>query len=154
MILDSGESGATAKFQSQVFKVAMFCVRQRGEEEDAVEEELNPARVRLLLSGSGLGNELRSFEVESEMEADRDDGNSTWSTGIPLSGCRPRPEMIPVPDSPPLSAQLPTQQPSKTNLRSLDSSIYRTCEPSQVPRADGTQYEKLSRGQLHDQCSH
>ena len=53
------------------------------------EEELDPARARFLQNGSGLGDDLRNVEEESEMEADREDGNSMSSTGIPESGCNP-----------------------------------------------------------------
>ena len=101
---------------------------------------------RRRLLRNGLDDELRN--VESEMEAVREDGDLTSSTG-----CTPRPEMIPVPDSPSLSVQLPTKQPSKPNLHPPDSSSERTCELPQVPRADGAQYEDLSWGQLHDRCS-
>ena len=104
-----GEAGVTVKFQSQLFKVARFCVRKRGEEKDVVEEELGPVRVRPLRNGSGPGGELRNVELGSEMEVDREDGNSTSNSGIPESGCRPQPETIPVPDSPSLSVRLPIQ---------------------------------------------
>ena len=114
---------------------------------------MDPARVRLLQNGSGLGDELRNVEMESEMEADREDGNSTSSTGIPESGCRTQPEMAPVTDSPSPSAQLPTRQPCRMTLNPLDSSFDSTREPSQAPRADGGQYEKLTRQHLRDQRS-
>ena len=117
------------------------------------QEESDPARVRLLQNGSGLGDELRNVEVESEMEVDREDGNSTSSTGFLEGGCSSQPEMIPAPDSPPLSVQLPTQQPSKMNLHPLESSSDRFCEPSQAPQAGWAQYEKSTWGQLRDQCS-
>ena len=58
LILEIGETGVTAKFQSQVFKVARFCARDRGEEKGVVGEELDPVRARLLQTGSGLGAEL------------------------------------------------------------------------------------------------
>ena len=87
------------------------------------------------------------------MQADRGGGNSTPRTGIPVSGCSPRPDLIPVPDSPTPSAQSPAEQQSEVNTHPLDPLCDRTYAPSQVPREDGTQYEKLSWGRKHDQCS-
>ena len=85
------------------------------------------------------------------MQADRGGGNSTPRTGIPVSGCSPRPDLIPVPDSPTPSAQSPAEQQSEVNTHPLDPLCDRTYAPSQVPREDGTQYEKLSLGQLRYQ---
>ena len=70
LISDIDDTGVTAKFESQVFGVARFCVRKRGEEKDVAEEELGPVRVRLFQNGSGLGDELRNVEVGSEMEVE------------------------------------------------------------------------------------
>ena len=148
LIFDIDGTGVTVKAQSHIFKVARFCAR-----EAELEAELDPARVRPRQSESDPGYQLGQIDAEKDMEVDREDGNSTSSTGISRSGCSPQPEMIPVPDSPPLSAQLPTQQPSKMTLRHLESSLDRTCEPSQAPRADGAQYEKLTWGQIHVQRS-
>ena len=50
--------------------------------------------------------------------------------GVGPSGSGPPPKMAPVPDSPPLSAQLPS-----------------LCARLQAPRADGAQYDELTRGQ-------
>ena len=140
-------------FQYQISKVARSCVRKRGGEGDAEEDEVDPVRVRLHQGDSGLGDQLRQVEVEKDMEVDREDGNSTLRTGAPESGCGSQPEMIPAPDSPTLSVQLPTQQQSKVTSHPMEPSRARTRAPSQAPRADGTQHEKLSRGQLRDQCS-
>ena len=71
------------KFQTQVFEVARFCARKRGEDRDVEEEELDPARVRLLANKCGLGDPLRPVEVDSDMVVDREDGNSTFSRGLP-----------------------------------------------------------------------
>ena len=83
---------------------------------------------------------------------DREDGNSALSTGAPESGSGPRPEMIPVPDSPSLSVLFPTPQDPTVSAQPMGSAFDRTCEPSQVPRADGAQYDEFTWGQLHDQC--
>ena len=141
------------KLQSQLSKVAGFRLRKRGEEKDAEDDELDPVRVRLHLSQSGLGDQLRQVDVVTDMEVDREDGNPALSTGAPECGCGPQPEMIPVPDSSTLSVQLPTPQQSKVPPQRLESSFDRTCAPSRAPRADGAQYWKLTWGRLHDQCS-
>ena len=118
-----------------------------------VEEELDPVRVRLLQNGSGQGDELRNVEVESEIEVGREDGNSSSSTRIREGGRSPQPEIIPVPDPPSLSVQLPTQQPLKITLHLSDSSFDRTCGPFLDPRADGAQYAKLTWGPSRNQRS-
>ena len=131
-------------FQYQISKVARSCVRKRGGEGDAEEDEVDPVRVRLHQGDSGLGDQLRQVEVEKDMEVDREDGNSTLRTGAPVSGCGPQPEMIPVPDSPTLSVQLPTPQQSTATPQPLEASFEGTCAPSQAPRADGPQNEELT----------
>ena len=87
------------------------------------------------------------------MDVDRGDGNSKSSTGIPASRDSPQTAMIPVPDSPPLSAQLPPHQTSTPNLRPSDSAFDRAREPPQAPTVNGAQFGKVSWGQLRDQCS-
>ena len=116
-------------------------------------DELDPARLRLHQSEPELGDQLRRVGVEKDMEVDREDGNSTLSAGAPASGCGPRTERIPAPDPPTLSVQLPIPQQAKVTSQSLESSFDSKRAPPQAPRADGTQYEKLTRGQSHDQCS-
>ena len=44
LIADIDVTGATAKFQSQVFRVARFCVGREGEGEDAEDTELDPVQ--------------------------------------------------------------------------------------------------------------
>ena len=61
--------------------------------------------------------------------------------------------MTPVPDSPSLSVQLPLPRDTLDIPQPLGSSFDRTRGPSQAPRADGAQYDELTWGQLHDQCS-
>ena len=116
------------------------------------EAELDPARVRFRQSGSGLVDRPGPIDVGKGMEADREEGNSTLSTGTPESGSGPRPEMISAPDSPCSSAQLPTPQDPTFTIQPMGSSFDRTCEPSQGPTADEAQYDELTSGQFHDQC--
>ena len=66
---------------------------------DVGDEEVNPVRARLLQNGSELGEEIRNVGVGPETEVDGDEGISKSSMGIPESGCSPKAEMIPVPDS-------------------------------------------------------
>ena len=77
-----------------------------GGEEGAKGAEVDPAQTRFRYIGADLGAQLRQVHVEEDMAAGRGDGESTPSTGTPESGSGHRPEMIPVPDSPPLSASL------------------------------------------------
>ena len=44
LISDIDETGVTVKFQSQTFDVARFCVREKGEEKDADDSELDSLR--------------------------------------------------------------------------------------------------------------
>ena len=90
LILDIDEAGVAAQFQSQAFGVARLCVRKRGEEKDAEETELDPARVRFRQSETDLGSQLGQVGVEKDMEVEREDGNSTLRTGTPESRSGPR----------------------------------------------------------------
>ena len=110
LILDIDEAGVTVKFQPQISEVARLCVGKRGEKKDVEEAELDPARARFRQSASDLGDQLGPIDVGKDMEVDREDGNPTLCTGAPESGSGPRPEMIPVPDSPSMSVQLPTSR--------------------------------------------
>ena len=107
MKLDIDGTGVTVKFQSQTFKVALFCVRKKGGEQDAEDAELDPLRERSRRIGADLGGQLRQVHVGMDMDVDREDGNNASNTGIPECESGPTAETIPAPDSPPLSAQLP-----------------------------------------------
>ena len=72
-----------------------------------------------------------------DMEVDRVDGTFTPSAGTPESASGPRPEMIPVPDAPSLSAQLPSPHTPSGRHQHLETSLDKTCAPSRAPRADG-----------------
>ena len=60
-----------------------------------------------------------------------------------------RPRLIPVPDSPPVSAKLPPG-PSVGDKGPAPSSFDRNCASPQAPVTDITNYDQLSRGQLHE----
>ena len=153
LILGIDETGATAKFTSQTLRVARFCARKREKEKDVAEAGLHPARVRLGQSGSDLVDQLRQVGVEEDMEVGRDEGNCSLGTGAPEGGSDTRPDMKPVPASPPLSAQLPTPRQSAVIPQPAESPRGRKWEPSQVPWKDGAQYEELTWGQIHVQRS-
>ena len=115
--------------------------------------ELDPLHARSRRIGADLGSQLRQVDVEMEMEVDTEDGNLTSSTGTPESDSGPRPETIPVPDSPCLSAQLPSPHAPLDRHQHLESSFDKKCAPSQAPRVDGIWYGELTWGLLHAQCS-
>ena len=153
LISDIDETGATVKFQSQTFKVARFCARKRREEKDVEGDELDPVRARFHQGGYAFDVQLGKLYAGKDMEVDREDGNSTLSTGTPMSGSGRRPEMAPAPDPPNLSAQLLAPQNSTLRSQPFESAFGRTCAPFQALRADRAQYHRLTCGQLRDQCS-
>ena len=86
-------------------------------------------------------------------EVDRKDGNYTSSTVSTESDSGLRPAMIPVPDSPWLSAELLSPHAPSDGYPHLEPSFHKTCAPPQARRAAGTQYDEMTWGQLRDQCS-
>ena len=132
------------KFQPQTFKVARLCVRKRGEGGDVKDAELDPHRERLRCIGADLGSQQGQADVGEEMEADREDGSYTSGTGTPESASGPKPEMIPVPDSPPLPVELPSPRVPSGRSPHSESSFDKTREPLQAPAADGAQNDKMT----------
>ena len=118
-------------------------MRKKGEEKNAEEAELDPARVRSRQSETDLESPLGQMDVEADMDVGREYGNSTLSTGTPKSGSGVQPDMVPVPDAPSLSAQLPTSRDNLDVSQPLQSSFDRECAPSHAPMADGTHYDIL-----------
>ena len=89
--------------------------------------ELDPLRERFRRIGADLGTQPKQVDVEKDMDADREDGNYTSSTGTPGSDSGPKPEMVPAPDPPPLSVRfLSPRVPSDTHPHS-ESSFEKTC---------------------------
>ena len=66
---------------------------------------LDPPRERFRRMGADLGSQPRQVDAGKDMRVDREDGNCASNTGTPESDSGPRPEMIPVPDAPSLSAR-------------------------------------------------
>ena len=153
LILDIDETGVTAKFQSQTFKVARFRVGAKGREQDVGGAELDPLQPRFRQFVADLGSQLRLVDVGKDMEVGREDGNSTLSTGTPERGSGPRPEMIPIPETPTLSAQLPSPRATLDRRQHPESFFDKTSSPTHAPRADRAQYDELTWGQLRDQRS-
>ena len=130
LILGIDETGVLAKFQSQTFSAARFCVMGKGEEQDVGDAELVPPQARFRLLGADLEGQLRRVDVGKDMEAGRGNGNPILSTGTPESGSGRRSEMIPVPDSPPPSVQLPSPRAPLDGLYHLESAFDEKCAPS------------------------
>ena len=83
-----------------------------------------------------------------------------WRRGVRLRlrGLRemvldPPQDATPAPNPPSLSVQVPSSPRPPLQHPALESSFGRNCEQPQAPVVDRTQYEKLTRGNLHDQCS-
>ena len=113
--------------------------------------EFHPLRERFPRIGPDLGSPTGEVDMEKDMDVDREDGNFTSRPGTPESDSGPRPDMIPVQDSPSLSAHLPSPQVPAEGRQYLEPSFDKKCAPPQAPRADGAQYDELTRAQLHDQ---
>ena len=133
MILDIDEAGATAKFLSRIFKVVRFCVRKGAGGKDVEDAELDPLLDRPRRMGAVLESQPRQLDVERDMEIDGEDGL--------------RPEIIPAPDSPALSAKLPSPHVPSEQRPLPESSFDEACHPSRVPVADGAQCYELTLGQ-------
>ena len=100
-------------------------------------------RVRFRRTGADLESRRRQVDVAKEMEVDRGDGNFTSRTGTPESDSGPRPDMIRVPDSPPLSAQSLSPRAPPDGNQMLESSFAKARAPYQAPRAAGAQCDEL-----------
>ena len=117
--MDIDETGATESFQSQTFKVARNCVRKSLKETDVTDEEWQnslhrggpwagqmgggAAMVPILFDGTDKDQEMAGGEKPAESG-----GQPTEETGEPSMDS---PRLIPVPDSPPHSAQ-PSPDPA------------------------------------------
>ena len=115
-ILDIHETGATVTFQSQTLKVARYCVRKRQEEKDAQEEEWQtsmhrgdpcmsqtPARP----DGAQVSKEVTTRPLDL-VDRQRETGSGGVPTDLMREPSLTFPRSIPVPGSPPPSAQPPT----------------------------------------------
>ena len=67
------------------------------------------------------GGQLKHGGVEKDMDVYGEDGRSALSTGPPESGSGPRPEMVPAPGPPSLSAQLPSLRVTMDTQQHLES---------------------------------
>ena len=140
------------KSKSQAFKLAIFCLRGKVEAKDVGDAEADPMRARLRSAESDPGNQREQVDVEVGMDADGEDADCTFGAGISESESGQKPVATPVPDAPPLSAQLPSPHGSLGQHSDLESSFDKICEPSQSPRADRTQYDEMTSDQPHDKC--
>ena len=99
-IADIDETGATAKFQAQTFKVERSCARKKVEAKEVEDSELDPMKVRLRSGGLDLGNQQELVDVEGDMDVDEGDGIGAASTGVPESDSGLKPDAIPAPGPP------------------------------------------------------
>ena len=102
------KTGVAAKFQSQTFEVARYCVRGKVKAKDAEGAELDPMRVRSRSVGPDAGSRQGQWEVDVGMDVDGEDGGRSSSTGISDSASGPNPAAGPAPDPPSLSVELPS----------------------------------------------
>ena len=153
MILDVDETGVAAKFQSQAFKVARFLAREKVEAAEVGDEEVDPLKERLLTGGLELGNQQEPVGVAGSMDVDEEDGIDAAETGLPESDFGLKPGAMPAPDSPSLSEQLPSPKSPVGRHPDLGPSHDKLCEASQPPKVNRTQYDEITRDQLHDERS-
>ena len=88
---------------------------------------LDPLRGRLRFVGTDSGSQATQVDVETETRIDWKNGNNTLRPGIPESGSWFKPEMIPAPDSPSLSVQLPPPRVPSGMHPNLGSSSDKGC---------------------------
>ena len=152
-ILEIGQTGATEKFQSQTFMVARYRVQTKVEEKDAGGAELDPARAQMRprevapWGYDGPGHE------DDEMDVDEDKGATATSKGKPAGCSTATQRALPVSDAPPLSEQVPPSPRSSPKHPAYETAFDRICEQSKAAEVGRTLYDKVTWGQLHEQCS-
>ena len=70
LILDIDDAGAMVKFQSQIFKVARFCVRKKAGRKGAEEPELDSPKDRFRHLGAALGSQSKHVEAKKAIDID------------------------------------------------------------------------------------
>ena len=83
LVWDIDETGVPAKFQSQSFKVALFCARKGGGEKDVGGAVLDFFQASFRQIGADLGSQLRQVGVAEDLEADREVWDSLLSKSAP-----------------------------------------------------------------------
>ena len=147
-ILDIDVAGVTVPFQSRTFKVARYCVRKRVKETQATDEEWKNSLRRggpwidSLPGDSGLAPALTDGLNDNIEMADSDKPTDSGdpSTAEPDEPVTASPRVIPVPDSPSHSDQVPPEMLPDD----------RSCAPSQAPRCESANYDLFSSDQSHE----
>ena len=144
LIPDIDETGVTVKFQSQTFKVARFCARNKVEATHVEDTEVDPTRTRMRSVGLDPGNPQEQVDVGVGMDTGGEDGNFTSCTGVPDSEPEPKPEASPAPDFPSFSVQPPSLRGFLAKRPDPESSFDEICDASQAPKVDRTQYDEMT----------
>ena len=154
-VLEIDETGVTAHFQSQTFKVARFCVRRRVKESEVVDQD---GRVPRSTADPWTGNwnterdgVRASAEEDAPMELDPvGDGDSLERVQPQVTqNSTASPRRIPVPESP-RNGEGPETPLPPTNMDDPSASFYNKCAPSQAPIMEGSQYDHLTYNELHN----
>ena len=152
-ILDIDGTEVTAKFQSQTFKVARYCVRAKVEGADADDEESDPLHVRMGAVGSVPSGQHAQRDMGDVMHVGDVQGNWTSTTGSPKSEDRYHPVGSPAPECPASSERLPSPPRPPASHPEWESSLEKMCEPCQAPVVDWAHFDHLTWGRHHEQCS-
>ena len=152
-MLEIDWAGATAKFQSQTFKVARFCLRGKVDVKDAEYAELDPLHARMRTDGPAVRDKQGQQDMGDETDLDAEKGYCTLNEGGPESGLGHNPAVIPAAGTPSLSVQLPSPRGLPGEHPGWESSFDNKCEMSQAPVADRAQYDQLTWDRLRDPCS-
>ena len=120
--------------------MARYCVRKKVEGQDVAEVECNTSRETSATWDVVPLAELRRSQkkVAEEVEGTHTVSCTTWPKGQPdvheVSGSSPPcPRTVPVPESPPLSAQTPSPPSLPIQLPHQVSSFDANCTPSRAP---------------------
>ena len=79
-ILDIDETGATAKFQSQTFKVARYFARTKVGERDVEDADRDPSHARMRAAAAVPRGQSTQRDMGDVTDADEEKGNLTSST--------------------------------------------------------------------------
>ena len=156
-VLEIDETGVTAHFQSQTFKVARFCVRRRVKESEVVDKD---GQVPRSTADPWAGNwhaerdgGRASVEEDAPMEpVPVGDGDSIEPVQPQVTqNSMASPRLIPAPESPRNGEDLEPPLPP-TNMDDPSASFDNQCAPSQAPIMEGSQYDNLTYDELHYLC--
>ena len=102
--------------------------------------ELDPLPTRTGPMEVAPWGEITSRNKGSEVDVDEDKGDATPTTETSVDESHTTKEAIPAPDSPSLSAQVPSSTRSSVQLRAPESPSRGNCEQPEAPVVNRTQY--------------